>query len=46
MDNTIIENFFGILKSEIFCTQKFKSIKQLKQEIISILSITITSELN
>lgn len=33
LDNAIIENFFGILKSEMFYTQKFKSIKQLKQEI-------------
>lgn len=34
IDNAIIENFFGILKSEIFYTQKYKSIEQLKQEII------------
>ena len=34
LDNAIIENFFGILKSEMFYTQKFKSIEQLKQEII------------
>ena len=33
LDNAIIENFFGILKSEMFYTQKFKSIKQLKLEI-------------
>ena len=33
LDNTIIENFFGILQSKIFYTQKFKSIEQLKQEI-------------
>jgi len=33
LDNAIIENFFGILKSELFYTQKFKSVKQLKQEI-------------
>lgn len=31
--NTIIENFFGILKSEMFYTQKFNSIEQLKNEI-------------
>ena len=34
LDNAIIENFFGILKSEMFYTQKYKSIEQLKQEII------------
>lgn len=33
LDNAIIENFFGILKSELFYTQKFKSIKHLKKEI-------------
>lgn len=33
LDNAIIENFFGILKSEMFYTQKFKSIEELKGEI-------------
>ena len=33
LDNAIIENFFGILKSEMFYTQKFKSIEELKNEI-------------
>lgn len=33
LDNAIIENFFGILKSEMFYTQKFQSIEQLKKEI-------------
>lgn len=33
LDNAIIENFFGILKSEMFYTQKFKSIEKLKKEI-------------
>ena len=33
LDNAIIENFFGTLKSEMFYTQKFKSIEQLKKEI-------------
>jgi transposase InsO family protein len=33
LDNAIIENFFGTLKSEMFYTQKFKSIEQLKREI-------------
>lgn len=34
LDNTIIENFFGILKSELFYLKKYSSITQLKQEII------------
>ena len=33
LDNAIIENFFGVLKSDMFYTQKFKSIEQLNQEI-------------
>jgi transposase InsO family protein len=33
LDNAIIENFFGILKSEMFYTQKFKSVEELKKEI-------------
>lgn len=33
LDNAIIENFFGILNLEMFYTQKFKSIEQLKKEI-------------
>lgn len=34
LDNAIIENFFGILKSELFYLKKYTSIMQLKQEII------------
>jgi transposase InsO family protein len=33
LDNAVIENFFGILKSELYYLTKFKSIKHLKQEI-------------
>lgn len=33
LDNAVIENFFGILKSKMFYTQKFKSIEKLKIEI-------------
>ena len=33
IDNAIIENFFGILKSELFYLKKYKSIDQLKKEI-------------
>lgn len=33
LDNAIIENFFGLLKSELFYTQNFSSIKELKTEI-------------
>jgi putative transposase len=33
LDNAIIENFFGILKSELFYLKKYESILQLKKEI-------------
>lgn len=33
LDNAIIENFFGILKSELFYLKKYESIVQLKKEI-------------
>jgi putative transposase len=33
LDNAIIENFFGILKSELFYIMKFKDINHLKSEI-------------
>lgn len=33
LDNAIIENFFGTLKSELFYSMKFKDINHLKSEI-------------
>ncbi|WP_228400558.1 IS3 family transposase [Chryseobacterium taihuense] len=33
LDNAVIENFFGTLKSEMFYTKKFKTINELKKEI-------------
>ena len=33
LDNAIIENFFGTLKSELFYTEEFKTIEHLKQKI-------------
>lgn len=33
LDNAIIENFFGILKSELFYLKKYTSVSQLKKEI-------------
>ena len=32
-DNAVIENFFGILKSECFHVKKFESVDQLEKEI-------------
>lgn len=33
LDNAVIENFFGIIKSELFYLKKYDSIVQLKKEI-------------
>ncbi len=33
LDNAVIENFFGIIKSELFYLKKYKSINELKSEI-------------
>ena len=33
LDNSVMENFFGILKSELLYLQKFESIEQFKQEL-------------
>lgn len=33
LDNAVIENFFGVLKSELFYLKKYRSINQLKAEI-------------
>lgn len=50
LDNAIIENFFGILKSELFYIQKFTSIEELKVEIKKYISyynnVRIKSNLN
>jgi putative transposase len=40
LDNAIIENFFGILKSELFYLKKYNSINQLKKRLKSTYYIT------
>ena len=37
LDNAVIENFFGLLKSELLYLQKFESIEQFKQELVEYL---------
>jgi len=34
LDNAVMENFFGILKSELFYIQEFESYQSLQQAII------------
>ncbi len=33
LDNAIVENFFGIIKSELFYLKKYNSVEELKKEI-------------
>ena len=33
LDNAVVENFFGTLKSELFYLKKYKSIQELKTDI-------------
>ena len=37
LDNAVIENFFGILKSELLYLQEFRSMEHFKQELIEYL---------
>ena len=34
LDNSCAENFFGLLKSELFYLNKYKTIEELEKEII------------
>ena len=34
LDNAVIENFFGLLKSELLYLQKIQSMEHFKQELI------------
>ena len=33
LDNAVIENFFGLLKSELFYFEKYKSIEDFKEKL-------------
>jgi len=33
LDNAVIENFFGIIKSKLFYLNKYNSIKELRKDI-------------
>ena len=37
LDNAVMENFFGILKSELLYLQEFESMEHFKQELIEYL---------
>lgn len=48
LDNAVIENFFGLLKSELLYLQKFDSMKISKRSlsIISIITTTAAARQN
>ena len=37
LDNAVIENFFGVLKSELLYLQDFQAMEHFKQELIAYL---------
>lgn len=37
LDNAVMENFFGLLKSELFYLQEFRSLDHFKQELVDYL---------
>ena len=37
LDNAVMENFFGLLKSELLYLQKFESLEHFKQELMDYL---------
>ena len=37
LDNAVIENFFGLLKSELLYLQEFQSMEHFKQELVAYL---------
>ena len=37
LDNAVMENFFGLLKSEMLYLQEFQSVEHFKQELIEYL---------
>ena len=37
LDNAVIENFFGLLKSELIYLQEFQSMEHFKQELVEYL---------
>jgi putative transposase len=38
LDNAVIENFFGIIKSELFYLKKYNNVQELKNDIIEYIS--------
>ena len=45
LDNAVMENFFGLLKSELLYLRDFESMGHFKLEVEIIFTITITNAL-
>ena len=43
LDNAVMENFFGLLKSELLYLQKFESMEHFKLELLDYLTTTTTT---
>ncbi len=43
LDNAVIENFFGLLKSELLYLQEFRSMEHFKLELVENIWITTTT---
>jgi transposase InsO family protein len=43
LDNAVMENFFGLLKSELLYLQTFESLEHFKEELEEYTCITITT---
>ncbi|WP_270388054.1 IS3 family transposase, partial [Megamonas funiformis] len=46
LDNAVIENFFGLLKSELFYLKKFKSVEDFIKELKSYIKYYNTISFN
>ena len=46
MDNSLMENFFGIMKKEMFYNQEFKSLDELKRKMIDYINYYNTKRIN
>ncbi len=44
LDNAVIENFFGLLKSELLYLQEFQSMEHFKQELIEYKETVLTTQ--
>lgn len=46
LDNAVMENYFGLLKSELLYLQEFESMEHFKSELIAYLDYYIKRRIN